>query len=101
MNEPAENPLSVGESVPVGRRTALVAVACLATSLMAGLAPNAHGQESAQPRSGGEKSGGSDAKAEQEVLALSKDKWGWMSERKVDALEKLFHEKAVFVHMGG
>jgi hypothetical protein len=24
-----------------------------------------------------------------------------MSERKVDALAELFHEKAVFVHMGG
>ena len=35
------------------------------------------------------------------LLALSKDKWQWMSERKVDALEGLFHEKAIFVHMGG
>ena len=35
------------------------------------------------------------------ILSLSKDKWGWMSERKIDALEALFHEKAVFVHMGG
>jgi len=38
---------------------------------------------------------------EQELLNLSKDKWRWMSERKVDALAALFHEKAVFVHMGG
>jgi hypothetical protein len=38
---------------------------------------------------------------EKAVLALSKDKWQWMAERKVDALEALFHEKAVFVHMGG
>jgi hypothetical protein len=38
---------------------------------------------------------------EQEVIALSKDKWAWMSERKVDTLDALFHEKAVFVHMGG
>lgn len=38
---------------------------------------------------------------EQEVIDLSKEKWRWMSERKVDALEDLFHEKAVFVHMGG
>ncbi len=37
---------------------------------------------------------------EQELLRLSKDKWGWMSERKVDSLASLFHEKAVFVHMG-
>ena len=38
---------------------------------------------------------------EQEVINLSKEKWRWMSERKVDFLEALFHEKAVFVHMGG
>ncbi len=38
---------------------------------------------------------------EQEVINLSKEKWRWMSERKVDTLDALFHEKAVFVHMGG
>lgn len=38
---------------------------------------------------------------EQEVLRLSKEKWRWMSERNVDALAALFHDKAVFVHMGG
>jgi hypothetical protein len=38
---------------------------------------------------------------EQEVIDLSKKKWRWMSERKVDSLATLFHEKAVFVHMGG
>lgn len=39
-------------------------------------------------------------KAEQELINLSKQKWQWMSEKKVDSLDKLFHEKAVFVHMG-
>jgi len=39
--------------------------------------------------------------AEQEVLALSKTKWRWMSERKVDSLAALFDDQAVFVHMGG
>jgi hypothetical protein len=39
--------------------------------------------------------------AEQEVIDLSKEKWTWMSERKVDSLAALFHEDAVFVHMGG
>ena len=37
---------------------------------------------------------------EQELINLSKKKWQWMSERKVDSLDTLFHEKAVFVHMG-
>ena len=44
------------------------------------------------------KAAGDPAKA---LLTLSKDKWGWMAERKVDALNDLFHEEAVFVHMGG
>jgi ketosteroid isomerase-like protein len=39
--------------------------------------------------------------AEQEIINLSKEKWAWMSEKKVEALADLFHEKAVFVHMGG
>ena len=38
---------------------------------------------------------------EQEIIDLSKEKWRWMSERNVDALDALFHEKSVFVHMGG
>ena len=38
---------------------------------------------------------------EQEVVNLSKEKWRWMAERNVDTLDALFHEKAVFVHMGG
>ena len=38
---------------------------------------------------------------EQEVIDISKEKWGWMSERNVETLDALFHEKSVFVHMGG
>jgi len=41
------------------------------------------------------------ANLEQEVINLSKEKWRWMSERDVQALDALFHEKSVFVHMGG
>jgi len=40
-------------------------------------------------------------KAEQEVLDLSKQKWQWMADKKVDTLNNLFVEKCVFVHMGG
>ncbi|RYY46744.1 MAG: nuclear transport factor 2 family protein [Chitinophagaceae bacterium] len=39
--------------------------------------------------------------AEQELLQLSKDKWRWMAEKKADTLAELFHEKSMFVHMGG
>lgn len=38
---------------------------------------------------------------EQELIILSKDKWQWMSDKNVDVLANLFHEKAMFVHMGG
>ena len=38
--------------------------------------------------------------AEREVITLSKDKWRWMAERNVEALDKLFAEEAIFVHMG-
>ena len=38
---------------------------------------------------------------EQEVIYLSKEKWTWMSERNIKTLDALFHEKSVFVHMGG
>lgn len=41
------------------------------------------------------------AKWEQSLINLSKDKWRWMSEKEVDTLEDLFHEKSMFVHMGG
>ena len=39
--------------------------------------------------------------AEQEIIDLSREKWQWMSDKNVDTLANLFHEKAVFVHMGG
>ncbi|WP_316822957.1 nuclear transport factor 2 family protein [Pedobacter gandavensis] len=39
--------------------------------------------------------------ADQELFKLSKDKWTWMAEKNVEALDKLFHEKSMFVHMGG
>ncbi len=38
---------------------------------------------------------------EQEVIKLSTEKWRWMSDCNVDTLDALFHEKSVFVHMGG
>jgi Domain of unknown function (DUF4440) len=40
-------------------------------------------------------------KTEQEVINLSNEKWRWMAECEVNTLDALFHEKAVFVHMGG
>jgi len=42
----------------------------------------------------------SNSSVELELINLSKQKWQWMSERKVDSLDALIHNKAVFVHMG-
>jgi hypothetical protein len=39
--------------------------------------------------------------AEQEVINLSREKWRWMADKKADTLAALFHEKSMFVHMGG
>lgn len=36
-----------------------------------------------------------------ELIDLSKNKWRWMAEQNVDSLDDLFHDEAVFVHMGG
>jgi len=40
-------------------------------------------------------------KEEQEILNLSKTKWQWMADKKADTLNELFHDKSMFVHMGG
>lgn len=42
-----------------------------------------------------------DEKTRQELIDLSEQKWQWMAEKNVDLLNDLFHEEAVFVHMGG
>ena len=38
---------------------------------------------------------------EQEILNLSKQKWQWMADKNTDSIQVLFHDKSVFVHMGG
>lgn len=49
----------------------------------------------------GQKSNTDGMTPEQEIINLSKEKWLWMADKNVDTLADLFHEKAVFVHMGG
>src|SRR4029450_2131395 len=58
-------------------------------------------QSSGTPQQPADPPASSSTNAEQEVISLSKEKWRWMSERNVDSLAALFHEEAVFVHMGG
>ncbi len=41
------------------------------------------------------------SKEEQQVVNLSKQKWQWMSDKTTDSLNGLFHDKSMFIHMGG
>jgi len=38
---------------------------------------------------------------EQQIIDLSKTKWDWMADKKVDSLAALFDDRAMFTHMGG
>lgn len=40
-------------------------------------------------------------KDEQQIKALSASKWIWMADKNTEELRKLFHEKSMFIHMGG
>lgn len=42
-----------------------------------------------------------DEQTKQELINLSKQKWQWMADKDVESLNELFHENAMFVHMGG
>ncbi len=58
-------------------------------TLLLGIAANIHAQEATY-----------DEKTKQELINLSKIKWQWMADFNTEALSNLFHDKAVFVHMG-
>lgn len=45
--------------------------------------------------------GTASAQSDNEIIQLSAKKWQWMSDKNVDSLNALFHEKSDFVHMGG
>jgi len=47
------------------------------------------------------KTAASNTPEQQEVINLSKLKWGWMADKNVDSLSVLFDEKSMFIHMGG
>jgi ketosteroid isomerase-like protein len=72
-------------------RTPYLGLCLLMMAVQAGCAPRSIAT-SAAPRG---------PSAEQEVLALSRQKWLWMADRNADTLAALFHDEAVFVHMGG
>lgn len=62
---------------------------------------SSHAQQPQVPPSETIKTAASHTHAEQEVINLSNTKWDWMADKKVDSLDTLFDDKAMFTHMGG
>lgn len=60
-----------------------------------------YAQQSPEPPTETIKTAASHTPEQQEVISLSKMKWEWMADKKVDSLETLFDAKAMFTHMGG
>ena len=71
-------------------RVSILGVCCLLVGVQPSCAPQRQLDPPATSR----------MNSEQEILSLSREKWRWMSERKSDSLAALFHDEAVFVHMG-
>lgn len=59
-------------------------------SMMLGISANIHAQQQVTQNE----------ETKQELIDLSKTKWQWMADKDIDSLDNLFHEEAVFVHMG-
>lgn len=76
----------------------VVALAALSTALSLGASAPAAAQAPVAPPT---LATAPPTTAEQALLDLSRAKWRWMAERKVDTLAALFHDDAMFVHMGG
>lgn len=69
-------------------RALVIGLSVLAATASPGFAQAASAPASAEP-------------VENRLLQLSRQKWLWMAERNTAELEKLFHAKSAFVHMGG
>jgi hypothetical protein len=65
------------------------------------IVPLSHAQQSPVPPTETIKTSASHTPEQQEVISLSNMKWDWMADKKVDSLETLFDDKAMFTHMGG
>jgi hypothetical protein len=65
------------------------------------IAPSSYAQQSPAPPTETIKTAASQTPEQQEVINLSNMKWNWMAGKKVDSLETLFDDKAMFTHMGG
>ena len=69
--------------------------------LLTMIAQSSYAQQSPQPPTETIETAASQTPEQQEVINLSNMKWDWMADTKVDSLETLFDDKAMFTHMGG
>jgi hypothetical protein len=69
--------------------------------LLITIVQTSYGQQSQQPPTETIQTATSHTPEQQKIIDLSKKKWDWMADKNVDALKKLFDDKAMFVHMGG
>jgi hypothetical protein len=58
-------------------------------------------QQSPEPPTETIKTAASHMPEQQDIINLSNKKWDWMADKKVESLETLFDDKAMFTHMGG
>ena len=65
------------------------------------IAQSFYAQQSPTPPTETIKTAATHTSEQQEVINLSNMKWDWMADKKVDTLESLFDDKAMFTHMGG
>ena len=66
------------------------------------IAPVSHAQQAPpQPPTESIKTAANPTSEQREVIDISNTKWDWMADKKVDSLETLFDDKAMFTHMGG
>ena len=65
------------------------------------IASSSYAQQSPMPPTESIKTAENPTPEQKEVINLSNMKWDWMADKKVDSLETLFDDKAMFTHMGG
>ena len=65
------------------------------------IAQSLDAQQPPQPPTETIKTAASHTPEQQEVIDVSNMKWDWMANKKVNSLETLFDDKAMFTHMGG
>jgi hypothetical protein len=94
MEIPLMKPLQLRGAVKIA-----VLLLCLPLTVQWAAAQTPATQETATQTTVTQKTATKITAAEQELISLSKQKWQWMANKKLDALTALFHDDSSFVHM--